>query len=165
MVILLKNLTIFKSIVNAEIFHEFEEPRGLSLFNHSANSNFIEDFISVAYVLCPEMVEIKGYVFVSDFLNPVDEDTINKVNALEQRFGDNKVNVEKFVNSWSFGDFFFGKDCKSMDNKKILTQFGDILVYFWTKRAKELFPQKNIVVEYADGLMGELELSITMYQK
>lgn len=112
MVILLENINIFKSIVNAEIFQEFEDQRGISLFNHFANSNFIDDFISAAYVLCLEMVEIKGYVFISDFLNSVDEDAINTVNELEQRFNGNKANIEKSVNSWSFGDFFLEKDCK-----------------------------------------------------
>lgn len=161
----MKKINVFKSIVNAEIFQEFEEQRGISLFNHSSNSNFIDDFISAAYVLCPEMVEIKGYVFISDFLNSTDESAIDTVNELERRFNGNIENIEKSVNSWSFGDFFLGKDCKSMENEKILKQFGDILVYFWTKRAKELFPQKNIVVEYGDGLMGELGLSVTMYQQ
>lgn len=158
-------ISIFKSVVNAEVFQEFEEQRGMSLFNHSANSNFIDDFISAAYVLCPEMVEIKGYVFISDFLISTDKDVINTINELEQRFKNNKANVEKFVNSWSFGDFFLAEDCKSMGNEKILKQFGDILVYFWTKRARELFPHKNIIVEYGDSLMGELGLSITMYQQ
>ncbi|WP_186423455.1 hypothetical protein [Lacrimispora celerecrescens] len=161
----MKKINVFKSIVNAEIFQEFEEQRGISLFNHSSNSNFIDDFISAAYVLCPEMVEIKGYVFISDFLNSTDESAIDTVNELERRFNGNIENIEKSVNSWSFGDFFLGKYCKSMENEKILKQFGDILVYFWTKRAKELFPQKNIVVEYGDGLMGELGLSVTMYQQ
>ncbi|MDL2302660.1 hypothetical protein LJC58_09985 [Lachnospiraceae bacterium OttesenSCG-928-D06] len=161
----MSEINTFRSIVDLEIFNEFEKQRGINLFNHSANSNFIDDFISAAYVLCPEFIEINGYVFVSDFINSNGEETINIVNKLEQRFNFNKENIEKFVNSWSFGDFFLGKDCKSMDNIKILTQFGDILVYFWTRRAKQLFPNKNIVVEYGDGLMGELGLAITMYQK
>lgn len=47
----------------------------------------------------------------------------------------------------------------------MLIQFGDIIVYYWSRRAKDLFPQKNIVVEYGEGFMGELGLAITLYQK
>jgi hypothetical protein len=164
MVICLKKVNIFESVVSTAIFQEFEEQRGVSLFNHSSNSNAIDDFISVAYVLCPEMVEINGYVFISDFLNSIDENMVDAVEELEQRSGGDRSFIEKSINSWSFGDFFLGKDCKSMENEKILNQFGDILVHFWTKRARELFPNRNIVVEYGDGFVGELGMSITMYQ-
>lgn len=152
----------FNSIVSEDIFHEFEKQRGVNIFNHSSNSIYIDDFISVAYVLCPKIIEIKGYIFIADFLNSIDENTIEK---LEKRFNYDIKNIEMFVNSWSFGDFFLGKDCKSMENEKILKQFGEILVYFWSRRVKELFPQKNIVVEYGDSFGGELGLAITMYQK
>lgn len=107
----------FNSIVSEDIFHEFEKQRGVNIFNHSSNSIYIDDFISVAYVLCPKIIEIKGYIFIADFLNSIDENTIEK---LEKRFNYDIKNIEMFVNSWSFGDFFLGKDCKSMENEKIL---------------------------------------------
>lgn len=52
-----------------------------------------------------------------------------------------------------------------MDNEKILKQFGDILVFYWMRRAKELFPDRDIIVEYSEGFMGELGFSITLYEQ
>lgn len=43
--------------------------------------------------------------------------------------------------------------------------FCDILVYYWRLRVKELFPDKNIVVESGQEIMEELGLTITVYQK
>ena len=36
---------------------------------------------------------------------------------------------------------------------------------FWKNRVKELFPQKEIIVELRNDLMGEFGLCITMYEK
>lgn len=46
-----------------------------------------------------------------------------------------------------------------------VTNEAIILIYNWSRRAKELFPDKNIIVEYGEELMGELGLSITLYQQ
>jgi len=161
----MNSVNLYQSIVNEQIFNEFKEQRGITLFNHSANSNYIEDFISVAYVLCPNIIEVNGYVFIADFYEAQGDKAIDKLLKLESQFNSNKKHIEQWVNSWSFGDFFLGKDCESMDNDKILKQFGDILVYNWMRRAKELFPNRNIIVEYSEGLMGELGLSITLYEQ
>lgn len=154
-----------KSVVNPEVYAEFEEKRGTNLFNHSANSNYIEDFISVAYVLCPEIVDVNGYVFIADFYQATGDEAILKLHRLEAQFSNDKKQIEQWVNSWSFGDFFIGKYCTALENEIILRQFGDILVYYWSRRVQELFPNRKIIVEYGDGLMGEAGLAITMYQK
>jgi len=161
----MEKTNLYKSVVDDSIFYEFKEQRGITLFNHSANSNYIEDFISVAYVLCPNIIEVNGYVFIADFFDARGDKATDKLLKLEVQFNSDKKKIEQWVNSWSFGDFFLGKDCESMDNEKILKQFGDILVYNWTRRAKELFPNRNIVVEYGEGLMGELGLSIMLYEQ
>lgn len=158
-------IKLYKSIVDEKIFHDFKEQRGVTLFNHSANSNYIDDFISAAYVLCPDIIEVRGYIFIADFFDSQENEAIDKLLKLETQFNFDKKQIEQWVNSWSFGDFFLGKDCESMDNEKILKQFGDILVYHWTRRAKELFPARDIIVEYGEGLMGELGLSITLYEQ
>ncbi|MGK9253489.1 hypothetical protein [Paenibacillus humicus] len=161
----MKYVNLYKSIVNEQIFHEFKEQRGVTLFNHSANSNYIEDFISAAYVLCPNIIEVNGYIFIADFFEAQEDEAINRLLKLETQFNSDKKLIEQWVNSWSIGDFFLGKDCEAMDNEKILKQFGDILVYNWMRRAKELFPNRSIIVKYGEGLMGELGLSITLYEQ
>lgn len=44
-------------------------------------------------------------------------------------------------------------------------QFSDILVYNWQQRLKELFPQKKFIVETGNEIMGELGLTITVYEQ
>ncbi len=57
-----------------------------------------------------------------------------------------------------------GDSSQFMDNEKVLYQFSNALAYFWQCRVKELFPDKKIVVELGNELMGELGLCITMYE-
>ncbi|QIK70246.1 hypothetical protein G7062_08055 [Erysipelothrix sp. HDW6C] len=161
----MKKINLYKSIVDDSIINDFVHQKGITLFNHSANSNSIDDFISVAYVLCPNIIEIDGYVFIEDFFIEKGDAALVKLSSLKKQFDFDKRKIEMWVNSWSFGDFFIGKDSESMENDKILKQFGDILVFNWTRRVKDLFPTKNIVVEYGEELMGELGLTITLYEK
>ena len=167
MVISLKNVRIYGSIVKSKIFQEFTSQRGHTLFNHSSNSNFIEDFIAAAYVLCPDIIDVEGHVFIADFFNSIGNQNDNpqeKLELLKMQHGNDKKKVEQWVNACSFGDFFIGKYCESMENEKLLIQFGDILVYFWSKRLNELFPERSFVVDYGEGLAGEEGFAITFYE-
>jgi len=156
--------TLYKSIVDNSIFSEFEEQRGICLFNHSENSNFIDDFISVAHVLCPNVIEVEGHVFIDRFFNCSEKEALGALKELKKQFNNDKKQIEQWVNAWSFGDFFIGKYSPSLENDKILYQFGDILVYYWTRRFKELFPDRNIIVEYGEDLMGETGPTIIVYE-
>ena len=49
--------------------------------------------------------------------------------------------------------------------QEMIQQFGDVIVYFWKNRVKELFSEKEIIVELGNDLMGEFGLCITMYEK
>jgi len=52
-----------------------------------------------------------------------------------------------------------------MENDKIIDEFSKVLVYYWNRRAKELFPDRNIIVKVGNEIMGELGLTITMYEQ
>ena len=52
------------------------------------------------------------------------------------------------INTWSIGDFFIGDSSDLMDNEKVIQQFGDVIVYFWKNRVKELFPKKEIIGDF-----------------
>ena len=155
---------IHKSIVDDKVFDRFMIQRGTNLFAHSSNSNFIDDFISASYVLCPDFIEISGFIFVMDFFQATGNEAFKTLELLKTQFNNDRKLIEQWVNSWSFGDFFIGKNCSSMDNEIIIKTFGDILVYNWKRRVNELFPTKNIVVEYGEEIMGEAGLTITLYQ-
>lgn len=126
--------------------------------NHMANTCTIDDVLAVSSVLCPELVQVNNCIFISELYQ-------GNIDGLERQFKNNRRKIEQFVNSWSLGDFFIGSHTDSVDNEKILKQFGDVLVYFWSRRVKEVFPEKNVIVELGMNIMGESGLTITMYQK
>lgn len=148
---------IYKSIVKKEIFDEFKNQNGISLINHVANTCNIEDVIAVGRLLCPEIIEVNGCIFISELYQ-------NNIERLETQFGNDRKKIEQFVNTWSLGDFFLQAYTESIENEKIIKQFGEILVYFWGIRMNELFPDRKIVVEVGEDIMGESGLAITLYQ-
>jgi len=149
---------IHTSVVDKSIFNEFEEKNGISLMNHVANTCTIDSFIAVSSILCPEIIEVNGCIFISELYN-------DNIERLEKQFDNDKRKIEQFVNTWSLGDYFMATYTNSIENEKIINQFGSILVYFWKRRIKELFPNKKIVIEIGEEIMGESGLAITVYQE
>jgi hypothetical protein len=101
--------------------------------------------------------------FIKEFCNFKEGEEIEFLNDLK-RYYNNKKDIEMSVNSWSIGEFFLG-DIELMDNENVLTEFGKALIYFWKRRAEELFPNRNIIVEMGMELFGEFGLSITLYEE
>lgn len=165
MVIKMEKINVYAGIMKNEIFNSFYEQKGVNLFNHASNSTSIEDFLSIAYVLCPDIIVVEDYIFLGDLFEERGEDAIKEIRRLEKQFNHSKRDIERYVNSRSLGDFFFGKDTPSMNNDILLRQFGDVLIYYWTRRLKDLFPSRNIYIEVNQEIMGELGLSITMYEE
>ncbi|ETT62523.1 hypothetical protein MHI43_13100 [Paenibacillus sp. FSL H8-0457] len=150
-------MEVHKSISNNEILKEFKNIMGVSLMNNAANTCNIEQHISVASVLWPEIVEVNDYIFISEFYN-------NNIENLEVQFNKNRKQIEQFVNSWSLYDFFFLSVNESINNEKILMEFGNILKFFWELRLKELYKEREVVVEIGNNIMGENGMTITLYQ-
>lgn len=161
----MNNHNLNKGIVSNQIFEEFKEQKGISLFNHSANCCGIEDYLSIAYTLCPDIIEINGYVFIADLFNAEGTEAFEKLRRLEEQFSGNKTQIEQWVNSKSLGEFFIGCYTESMENEKIISEFAKVMTRFWDRRVKELFPDRNIIVKVGNEIMGELGLTITMYEQ
>lgn len=148
---------LYKGIVNNEIINEFSNQNGISLMNHAANTSTIEDTLAVAKLLCPDFIEVNGCILISEFYN-------GNFETLNKQFNEDRRKIEMFVNSWSLGDFFIGAHDESIENDKIIMEFGKTLAYFWKRRLLEIFPDKKIKVELGENIMGESGLSITVYQ-
>ncbi len=148
----------YESIVNNGIMKYFIEIRGKTLMNHAANSCNIENTLAVASVFCPEIIEVKDYIFISEFYN-------NNIDSLEETYGKDKRKIEMFVNSWSLTDFFLQGNEELMNLDDLIEEFGKVIKYFWTIRFKELFPDKNIIVKTGFEILGESGLTVTVYQK
>lgn len=151
-------MEIYSSIVDNSIIESFKNLRGSTLINNTANSCGIEEVISVANLLCPEIIEVKGYIFISEFYN-------GNIDSLEKQFNCDRKKIEMFVNSWSLADFFLQASNESVHVDKIIQEFGKVIQYFWQRRLKEIFPAKKVTVEIDDEIMGENGLTVTVYQE
>ena len=69
------------------------------------------------------------------------------------------------MNSWSLADFFLQASDESVHSDRMIEEFGKVIQYYWQRRLNELFPQKNIIVEIGDEIMGENGLTVTVYQE
>ena len=156
---------IFDSIVEENIKKEMKDAEWcFDLVQYATCKCKIDGLIAAAYLFCPQIIKVKDYIFVKQFWNYGVETSIEHISHLEEQFGKNKKMIEMSVNTCSIGDFFVGDCDELMDNEKVLQQFGDVIVYFWKQRVKELFPEKEMVVELGTDLMGEYGLCITMYE-
>jgi hypothetical protein len=149
-------MSTYKSIVDEKILRDFSEIRGQTLMNHVANSYNIEMAIGFASLFCPEVIEVDGCLFISEFYN-------GNIADLRSNYKSNKE-IEMFVNSWSLLSLV--KDCDALDySRNYIDEFAKAIQYFWQLRMNALFPDKSVVVEIGDGIMGEEGISVTVYRK
>lgn len=149
-------MNIYKSVVDEKILCDFSKIRGRTLINHVANSYNIEMAIGFASLFCPEVVEVDGCIFISEFYN-------DDIQELKKIYKTTKE-IEMFVNSWSLTSLV--KDCDELDySVNYIDEFAKAIQYFWQMRMNLLFPNKNIIVEIGDGIMGEQGVTVTLYQE
>ena len=146
----------YKSIVNEMILNDFSEIRGRSLMNHVSNSYDIEMALGFASLYCPEIIEVDGCIFIAEFYN-------GNIESLKKQFK-NRKNIEMFVNSWSLTSLLVYNE-KINYNINYIDEFAKAIQYFWQIRVHEIFPDRNVVVEIGEKIMGEDGLSVTMYQQ
>lgn len=149
-------MKIYKSIVNEKILSDFSKIQGCSLINHVANSYNIEMAIGFASLFCPEIIEVDNCIFISEFYNG---------NIMELRkLYNNTKDIEMFVNSWSLQSLV--KGCCAIDcSVDYIEEFAKAIQYFWQLRVNSLFPDRDVVVEIGEEIMGEEGLTVTLYQK
>lgn len=160
------NIKVFESVIDSNIINKIEDANWCTdLVQYATYKCKIDGLIASAYLFCPQILQIKDYIFIKQFWNCSAEDSINCIERLEEQFQYNKKAIEMSVNTWSIGDFFLGDSGELMNNEEILVQFGNAMVYFWKNRVKDLFPEKEIIVKLDHDLAGEFGLCITMYEK
>jgi len=148
-------MNVFKSVADEKILSDFSEIRGRTLMNHTANSYNIEMALGFANLFCPEVIEIDGCIFISEFYNGDIENLKNEHKSVKE--------IEMFVNSWSLTSLV--KDCDELDySVNYIDEFAKAIKYFWQMRFNSLFPDRNVVVEIGYGIMGEEGLTVTVYQ-
>jgi hypothetical protein len=146
----------YESVVNEKILNAFSEIRGRSLINHVSNSYDIEMAIGFASLYCPEVIEIDDCIFIAEFYN-------GNIDRLKAQYKSRKE-IEIFVNSWSLTSLLSNNE-KINYNVDYIDEFAKAIQYFWQMRIKELFPNRKVIVEIGEGIMGESGLAVTVYQE
>ena len=112
--------------------------------------------IGFASLYCPEVIEIDGCIFIAEFYN-------DNIDSLKKQY-QNRKDIEMFVNSWSLETLLANNENLNYDINYI-HEFAKAIKYFWELRMKTLFPDRKIMVEIGEEIMGEIGLSVTLYQE
>lgn len=161
----MENIKIFKSVINSNIINEIEDANWCAdLVQYATYKCKIDGLIAAAYLFCPQIIQVKDYIFIEQFWNCNEEDSFDQIIRLEEQYHNDKKAIEMSVNTWSIGDFFVGESSELMDNDKIIAQFANTIVYFWKSRVRTLFPDRKIIVKLDKDLMGEFGICVTMYE-
>ena len=148
-------MKIYKSIVDEKILSDFSEIHGCTLMNHVANSYNIETAIAFANLFCPTIIEEDGCLFISEFYN-------GDIDELKKIYHSNKE-IEMFVNSWSLQSLL--KDSNNLNYSiNYIDEFAKAIQYFWQLRVNSLFPNRKVIIEVGEDIMGEEGLTVTLYQ-
>ena len=165
---MMEKCKIYDSIVDPGIQKDIEGDWCKDLF-FLATCFGMDALIAAAHLFCPEFIEIEGYVFLKGVLDSnVGHENLNHYTIcdLEEEFNHDKKKIEMYVNMFTvYGSFFIGDQREFMGNEKVLKQFSDALIYFWSRRLKELFPEKNMRFVTGYDMFDELGYMITFYEE
>ncbi|MGI3427964.1 hypothetical protein [Providencia stuartii] len=126
--------------------------------NFVSNCVGLESILACAGLFCPEIIEIDGVVYRCENNN-------GKIEPYDG-YGKDKRTLEMVNNVFSFNDFFLSTitDAAS-DNEVLMTEFSNVLKYFWGIRLKSLYPNKTFeFIITDDGLYGEEGFCMTFYE-
>ncbi len=150
----------YPSIVSNDLIAIFPTPFPLnySLPNFVSNCVGLEAVLACAGLFCPEIIEIDGAIYRC-------ENNDGKMTPYEG-YGKDKKTLEKVNNVFSFNDFFLSTTEDAACSREVLmTEFSEVLKYFWGIRLKSLYPNKTFAfIITDDGLYGEEGFCMTFYE-
>ncbi|CAR42441.1 TPA: hypothetical protein SLE41_003620 [Proteus mirabilis] len=150
----------YPSIVSNDLIAIFPTPFPLnySLPNLVSNCVGLEAVLAYAGLFCPEIIEIDGAIYRC-------ENNDGKMTPYEG-YGKDKKTLEKVNNVFSFNDFFLSTtEDAACSSEVLMTEFSEVLKYFWGIRLKSLYPNKTFeFIITDDGLYGEEGFCMTFYE-
>lgn len=158
----------FDSIVKNDIKYRINDSDWVGdMVHYGLFKNRLDGTLAAAALFCPDIISVNDYIFIKMFFEKSDDENeiMQTVEQLEERYNYCKKDIEMAINSWSLGDFFLEENTLLPASEEIMYMLGEALCYFWKMRVLQLFPERNIVVELGYELMGELGLCITMYEQ
>jgi hypothetical protein len=157
--------------ISLNIIDEFETGFPFKSFFAYVSSNLtIEGFFAVAGMLCPDFIELEGHILLAENINALEDN-------LSSPFGNDKKTIERYINLFSTQEFTFrpvimpqGSNSESfvveIPNEQYQLKLVQILNFFWQRRLKELFPNKEFDFEITkEGLFDEDGICLTFSEK
>ena len=151
-----------KEILNEEIFDWYPNKYPSKSFIDSAmNLVDINSIIAVAGLFAPEFVELQGHIFLLDNVKV----RIEKDEVFSSPYGKDKATIERYNNLFHLGEFFIVTASEASRDIRMLNKFGKLLIFFWSRRLKEIFPDKSFNFEIEYDLYDEDGLCLTFWQE
>jgi len=152
-----------KKILSENIFDWYPSNYPSKSFIDTAMNHVnINDLISVAGLLAPEFIEHEDHVFFKENVKTLLEK--KKIFPCPYGYKDKKE-IERYYNLFHLGEFFLATQNEASNDTRMLYKFGKLLIYFWRKRLKELFPNKSFSFEIEYDLYDEHGLCLTFWQE
>lgn len=80
----MENIKIFESVVNSDIVNEMKEADWcVDLVQYATYKCKIDGLIASAYLFCPEIILVKNYIFIKQFWNHNEKESVNFIEKLE----------------------------------------------------------------------------------
>lgn len=151
-----------------EGFPSLGELRGLSPYYSDSFFGFVYSSVSmdmifaVSAIFCPTFCEIEDHVFLIDYafrFSRVEDIVFNS------KYGSDKRTVEQYSNIICLSEFpnIVGYEAKVDDD--FSPDLARVLEYFWSRRLKESFPDREFVFEIGKDMFDEDGWCLTFSQK
>lgn len=100
----MEKIKIFESVINSNVINEIEDANWCTdLAQYATCKCKIDELIAAAYLFCPQLIQVKDYIFIEQFWNCNKEASFEIISELEEQY----------------------------HNDNILIQFANAIVYFW----------------------------------
>ena len=157
-------MKVYESIVKESLLSTFPYQGPPTLANYAAHFVGLTETLAVASVFWPRIVEVGDLIFLAEPYQP-SKDEVDPGRYKQKRTQEEKRALERVMNASSLGQMFYAEKLEILENEQLLDAFGETLKFFWSLRLKNLFPDKDFVVEIGDNIGGEEGRVITFYQR
>ncbi len=151
-----------KEILSGEVFGWYPNRYPFkSYVNSVANFVDINGVIAVAGLFSPEFIEYKDHIFLNENVDELLEKNI----IFPCPFGGDKKTTERYYNLFNLEEFFILTADESSGDLRMVKKLGDLLLYFWSIKLKETFPNRRFRLEIAEDLYDEHGFCLTFWQE
>ncbi|MBU1007769.1 hypothetical protein KKA53_01685 [Candidatus Dependentiae bacterium] len=151
-----------REILNEDVFEWYPNRYPFKSYINSI-MNFVDmnGVIAVAGLFVPKFIEQNGHIFLKENV----KNRLEKNKLFPCPLGKDKRTTERYYNLFNLEEFFILTADESSSDIRMVKKLGELLVYFWSRRLKELFPEKQFLFEIKKNLYNEHGFCLTFWQE